>query len=443
MSLSRLARFFTAPATAVAMLLLPILLGSCTLKSGGFVITEPAHLRFFNALVDGGPINVQVIAVNQDSQTLLTGLPFEGVSNYLDINAGNQQINIVANNTSTIYSGTQLFIDDAFYSFMVYGTSASPVVLPIPDAVANTPEGGQFSIRFMNAAYSSIGFDVYVTTPGASLANMSPNFSNLAYGNITLFTAIATGSYQVRFTLPNSKQVIYDAGTIDFAEKASYQLVAYTKGSGTLLSAALLNLDTVGAGSAIQSRQAQIKLVHTAPGTATVNAFVDGATAFANLPYLGASSYETLAAGAHTVTVETVATPGAVIASAQPTFAPATDTTVVLTGPPGAQSAVVLADTNLPATAGSARIRFVNVAANTGPVDVYINFAQRVAAIPSNAASGYLELPENTYAITFDLAGTTTVLLNLPAVEVDAGGTYTLYLAGNPGALTGLLTHDD
>jgi len=171
--------------------------------------------------------------------------------------------------------------------------------------------------------------------------------------------------------------------------------------------------------------------------------FVDGATAFANLPYLGASSYETLAAGAHTVTVETVATPGAVIASAQPTFAPATDTTVVLTGPPGAQSAVVLADTNLPATAGSARIRFVNVAANTGPVDVYINFAQRVAAIPSNAASGYLELPENTYAITFDLAGTTTVLLNLPAVEVDAGGTYTLYLAGNPGALTGLLTHDD
>ncbi len=443
MSLSRLARFFTAPATAVAMLLVPLLLGSCTLKSGGFVISEPAHLRFFNALVDGGPISVEVIAVNQDTQTLLTGLPFEGVSNYLDINAGNQEIRVIANNTSTIYDATQLFVDSAFYTFMVYGTSASPVVLPIPDLVSNTPENGEFSIRFMNAAYSSVGLDVYVTTPGASLANMSPNFSNLVYGNITLFTAIATGSYQVRFTLPNSKQVIYDAGTINFADKASYQLVAYTKGSGTLVSAALLNLDDVGAGAPVQSRLAQIKFVHTAPGTAAVNAFVDGATAFANLPYLGASSYETLAAGSHNVTVETVATPGAVIASAQPAFAPATDTTVVLTGPPGAQSAVVLADTNLPGTVGSARIRFVNVAANTGPVDVYVNFAQRVAAIPSNTASGYLELPENTYAITFDLAGTTTVLLNLPAVEVDAGGTYTLYLAGNPGALTGLLTHDD
>ena len=63
-------------------------------------------------------------------------------------------------------------VDAARGMGMVYGTSASPVVLPIPDAVANTPEGGQFSIRFMNAAYSSIGFDVYVTTPGASLANM-------------------------------------------------------------------------------------------------------------------------------------------------------------------------------------------------------------------------------------------------------------------------------
>ena len=97
----------------------------------------------------------------------------------------------------------------------------------------------------------AVGLDVYVTTPGAPLANMSPNFSNLAYGRHHAFTTIATGSYQVRFTLPNSKQVIYDAGTLDFAEQASYQLVAYTKGSGTLVNAALLNLDTVGAGSAI------------------------------------------------------------------------------------------------------------------------------------------------------------------------------------------------
>jgi hypothetical protein len=440
MSLSRLARNFTALAAALAILLVPLLIASCTAKSGGFVTTEPAHLRFVNALVDGGAISVDV-----NNETLVTGVPFEGVTSYVDINSGSQEVRIVANNTSTIYDATSLFIDDASYTFIVYGTSAAPVVQLITDAAATStaPEGGQFALRVFNAAYASGGVDVYVTTPGASLDNMSPNFSNLPYGNITLFSQIATGSYQVRFTLPNSKQVIYDAGTVAFAEKAVYQLVAYTKGSATLVSAALMAIDSVGAGSAVQSTLAQFKFIHAAPGTTAVNAFIDGTTALANIPYLGASSYETLLAGTHRVTVETVATPGAVIAATQPTFAPSTDTTVVLTGTPGAQTAVVLADNNLPGTAGSARLRFVNVASNVGAIDVYVNFAQRVAGIPTNAASGYFELPENTYAITFNLAGTTTVLLNLPGVAVASGGTYTLYLAGTADALTGLLTHDD
>ena len=437
MSLTRLARLIGSPLAAV-LLLVPLLLSGCNLKSGGFVISKPAQLRFFNALVDGGPITVNV----GNSGAILTGLPFEGVSGYVGINSGNQEIQIVANGTSVIYDSTTLFIDGAQYTFIVYGTSASPVVRLVPDAIANTPGGGVFVLRAINAAFANAAVDVYVTTPGIPLDNQSPNFSGVVYGGVTFFSTINAGTYQVRFTIPNSKQVIYDAGTVTFAEQQAYQVVAYTKGSATLLNGAVLQIDTAGTGSVVNSRIAQFKLVHAGPGTGPINGYIDGAIALANIPYQSASSYEVLGSGTRTVSVETVATPGAVIASAQPPFSPATDTSVVLTGTPGATSAVVLSDMNLPGTIGSARVRFVNVAPNVGPVDVYVNFAQRVPNIPTNASSDYLEFVEGTYTVTFNVAGTTTLLLNLPAVAVTAGRTYTLYLMGTPGNLAGALLRD-
>ncbi len=437
MSLSRLGRLLGSP-VAVVLLLVPLLLSGCNLKSGGFVISKPAHLRFVNALVDGGDITVNL----NDSGAIVAGLPFQGATGYVDVNAGNQQIQIVANGSSTIYDAVTLYIDDSSYTFLVYGTSASPTVQLVPDTITNTPGSGVFALRAINGAFASGGVDVYVTEPGVPLDNQAPNFSGLRYGSSTFFSTINAGTYQVRFTLPNSKQVIYDAGTVTFAEQQTYQIFAYTKGSATLVNAMLLTLDDAGTSVVYDSLLAQFKLVHAGPGTGPINGFVDGTIALANIPYQSASSYETLAAGGHAVTIEAVATPGAVIASAQPSFAPATDTSVVLTGTPGATSALVLADMNLPGTAGSARIRFVNVAANVGPVDVYVNFAQRAPNVQPNTSSGYIEFPENTYDITFNVAGTTTLLLNLPAVSVTAGRTYSLYFVGTPGSLAGALLRD-
>jgi hypothetical protein len=88
-------------------------------------------------------------------------------------------------------------------------------------------------------------------------------------------------------------------------------------------------------------------------------------------------------------------------------------------------------------------VRFVNVAPNLGPVDVYVNFAPRALALGSNAASGYVALVEDTYAINFDLSGTTTVVLNMPTVPVNAGHSYTIYLVGTTGQLAGVVTRDN
>lgn len=419
-------------------LVVVVALSVASCGSGGGGGGGSALIRVFNAVVDGGPITVTV-----GTQAAATALPFEGLTPYRTISAGSQELKVVpAGGTSPIVDTTVVFTGSTNYSYVLFGSASTPVAQLIQDGVASLT-AGQFGLRITNAAIGTIALDVYVTVPGASLDGLSPNVNNVSLSNTSPFIVLAAGTYQVRFTLHNSKQVIYDGGTQTFASGASYALVAYSKASGTLVNAALLVMDTNGNGTIVNSSISEFKLIHAAPATGPINARVNSTLAFANVPYQGITSYGTQGVGTQTVTIEAAATPGAVIASAQPPFSPATDTSIVVTGLPGAQTALVFADNNLPGTTGSARMRVVNVAPGLGAVDVLINFATRVSALATNAASGYIELVEDTYTINFDLAGTTTIVLNLPSVAVVAGRTYTLYLMGTPGALAGVLTRDD
>ncbi len=439
MILTRLAHALAARRAVWALVAAAVLMTAC--NSGGFFGTLPAHFRVFNALVDGGPVNLTVF-----TETIVAGLPFEGITTYRNVDAGQREVKVsIAGGTSTIYDQTTLIVDDASYTYIVSGTTAAPLVQVLIDRVVQDqpPAAGTFRLRIGNAAITSTSFDVYVTQPGQLLANMSPSFSGVTYGTTTTFTTFNAAALQIRVTLPGSKQVIYDAGPITFAERTVYELVGYSRGSSMLVNGALLVIDTVGTSSIVDSVLAQVKLVHAAPSTGAVNALVDGIVTFANVPYQSASSYAGVASGTHTVTVETASVPGAVIATAQPPFVPATDTSLVLMGAPGAQTVVALGDTNLPGTLGRARLRFVNAGSDVGPVDVLVNFAKVFSSVGNGAATTYIEELEDSYTITFDYAGTTSEIVSVPGVALTAGRTYTMYLIGTAGQYGTILARDD
>src|SRR3989442_15898964 len=87
MSLVRDARFRLA--SLLALILLPVVLTGCNVKSGGFIISKPAHVRFFNALVYPGSINH-----TSGDKPVLSGLPFEGVPINEEIDSGNREVKI-------------------------------------------------------------------------------------------------------------------------------------------------------------------------------------------------------------------------------------------------------------------------------------------------------------------------------------------------------------
>jgi hypothetical protein len=439
MSLRRLAHTLAANRSVLGLAFAAVLLASC---GGGssFFGTLPASVRVFNALLDGGPIDLIVYV-----EPVVSNLPFEGVTTYQSVDAGQRQVTVqLAGGTSTIYNQTTLILDGAKYTYIVSGTTAAPSLQILIDQVVQDqpPAAGMFKLRISNAAITSAGFDVYIGPPGELVADMSPSFANIAYGTSTAYTQFTAGTLQVRFTVPGSKQVIYDTGPVTFNANATYEIAGYSRGSGTLVNGALFVVDATGTSSIVDSLLAQFKLVHGAPSTGPVNALTDGAVTFANVPYQSASIYDAVASGPHTVTIEAASVPGAVIATAQPPFAAATDASVVLMGLPGRQSAVALTDTNLPPTVGRARLRFVNAGSDVGPVDILVNFAKVFSGVANGTASTYVEELEDTYTITFDIAGTTTELLTMP-VALTAGRTYSMYLVGTAAQYGAILTRDD
>jgi len=77
-------------------------------------------------------------------------------------------------------------------------------------------------------------------------------------------------------------------------------------------------------------------------------------------------------------------------------------------------------------------------------VDVLVNFQNQVSALALDKASAYLEFDAGTaYTIAFNTAGTSTPLVTLTPVELDAGNTYSIHLVGTGTNARGVVVRDD
>ena len=433
-------------------------LTGCNGGSGGYPTQINANVRVINAIPDSGSISVFLTPVPntnsgipQETTTVVQGLPFEGLTpNYVSVPEGPQTLQVAVEGGATFVVNTNItLIGLKNYTLYLFGPSSAVLALPNLDLTANTGTG-QFNLSVINGAFGTPAADVYVLPPNVSVDSTTPAISGVPYGSSSAITLLNGGTFSVRFTAIGSKIVLYDSGHITFENAATYQIFMYTKGSSTLLNGMLFTVGGTGPGTVINSKIAQFKLVQVAPGTPQINAYVQSGLIFSNLPYLNATSYALVPSGASPVTITQSSVPGVPLTTVTPAFSPATDTSVIVTGFPGTQTAFALQDNNTPPPAGTASVRFINASPDLGPVDVYVDFVKRASSVATNTASPYILLPAaditapapNTYAVNFNYPGTQTIALSIPAFAVNAGRTYTLYLAGPASQLTNVQPQD-
>jgi hypothetical protein len=412
-------------------------LAGCKINTINSFPGHSAHVRAVNVVADSTTLDMAA-----DAAPTWPGVAFETATDYVDVD--NKQTTLavtVPGASSPLISGEFSLAGDQSYSFIAYGTLAQPLTLLLPDATT-APGAGRTQLRVANTATGIGTIDIYLAAPGVAIDTLSPNFSGISYSAATTYLQFTPGTYELHITVGGTKTVIYDSGPIDFTDNTASDLIVYAKTSGLLANALLLDVNGSSRRFVANNTLAHVKFVNAAVQAGAVNALVDGTALFMNLGLGAPSGYSTITAGTHAVTFESAATPGVPIASVSPTFAPTTDTTVIVTGLAGSTHAVVLSDNNLPPTAGNARFRFVNSSIGIGPVDVIVNNAKQVPTIAQDTASGYVQLSTGTYTVAFADPVTGAVLATV-SVTANDGQTNSVFLIGTAGSLLAVASQDD
>jgi uncharacterized protein DUF4397 len=416
----------------VVACLCTLLLDGCG-KSG----SDNANVRALNLISGSSGITITAGGV-----TIMSGGTFESLSGFSGVASGNQEFKVtVAGSPAAIVDTVYSLSGTVDYSYITTGTPGAAAAVLIADPFGSP--GSSVAFRVLNMSPIATSLDAYLTAPGADLSAATPVVTAAAYTVVTAFVNTTAGSQELRLTTAGTKDVVYDA-PVTLPAGTGQTVVAYGRGSSKLVNAEILASGTTGA--IVNSQLAQFKVTNGTAVPAPLNVLVDGTLAVSNLAFASVAPYQILASGVRQITVESSATPGAALLSIAPTFVPATDTSIGLSGATGSVSALVLADSNQIVAPGRAQVRVVNLSPDFAAVDVYANFARLVTGLAANTASDYALVNAveagTAYQIDFNNAGTTNVVLSVPGLFLGSNHVYTVYLLGSGPTLAGVLTQD-
>jgi hypothetical protein len=175
---------------------------------------------------------------------------------------------------------------------------------------------------------------------------------------------------------------------------------------------------------------ARLMAVHASPDAPAVDLLVDGSVAGTGLAFPGNTDYLEVPAGTRNLKVTVAGTSTTVIDADVPVAAGASYT-VFASDAVSNIGAVVLTDDLATPAAGKAHVRFVHLSPDAPAVDIAVQggpvlfpdqeFKEYTAFTPVDAG---------TYDLEVRLAGSTTVVLPLDGVTLQAGRIYTMFARG-------------
>lgn len=175
---------------------------------------------------------------------------------------------------------------------------------------------------------------------------------------------------------------------------------------------------------------ARVNVVHASPDAPAVDLLVDGAVKGSGLAFPNNTGYLDVPAGARNVKVNVSGTSTTVI-NADLTLTSGASYSVFAIDSVATIAPLVLPDDLTAPATGKAHVRFVHLSPNAPAVDVGVTgggvvFANRAF----QQFTPFTPLDAGTYDLEVRLAGTSTVVLPLPGIALQAGRIYTVFARG-------------
>lgn len=393
-------------------------------------------LRVINVAPESGALTLKI---DDNATNLHSGIAYKSTTGFGTVGNGTRRVR-VSNAGGVILDTSIAMQGQKKQMLVVFGGASSTGMSIIYNDIAASAQG-KSKLRLVSFAVGLGAYDLYMTTSTEDYRTVEPKVRNVAG---TTFE-VDTGSYTIRLTSPNTKDVLFEMPAKTFEDRKYYNLVLFNEGSGEVPNAFWNVQDDDAAPEQLASTVTRVRAINAQSTAATVNVAVGGTRVFTNIPFGGISSFTRTAAGARSVAF-TDPTSGATLSSVTDTFVGGRDYSVFLspsTTTGGAPSAFRVLDTYFPPASGKSRVRLVN--ASTSPdLALALSFTPISPSIATQAASAYFEVNAGTgtpVTITQGTAG--TPVLTLSGTDLVSGKTHTFVVSGVPGALNLAVRQDN
>ena len=408
---------------------------------------EYSNLQAVHASADAPLANVWI-----NDEAALTGVDYGVGSGYVRVPEGANSVQVdvqlPGGEVATVVDRTTLDLDsDLNYTAFVVGdaSGASNPVEPliVTRSATSMADANSLDVQVVHAASGVPAVDLYVTEPGAALADSSP-ITNLAYKASTDVLNIPAGDYQVRLAVGDT--VAFDSGTIPLPANANLTIAAISTGDSNSTSPVkLMVLD--GSGSSIiedTGSQAEVRVGHLVEEAGAVDVNVNG-SAFTTLSYpdfaptpltRGEGEYGNLDSGSYDIEVVEQASGTVIITAPSVQLMGGSDYSIYAVGKPSSSVGIepILVEDMRRAVATSATLNVTHAAANpvAGMVDIYLTTSAGIdGSDPAIANFAYKDsvqgvyVAEGSYFVTVTVAGDpNTVAIDSAPVTVMNGVVY-------------------
>lgn len=173
-----------------------------------------------------------------------------------------------------------------------------------------------------------------------------------------------------------------------------------------------------------------VKVVHASPDAPGVDLLVDNKVAGTNLTFPNSTGYLKVNSGTRNVKVNVTGSSTTVIEANLPLAANKNYSVFAVNSVSNIEAIVLEDDLTVPAS-GKAHVRFIHLSPDAPSVDITLVDGTVVFGIfQFKEASAFTPLNAGTYDLQARVAGTSTVALNLPGIQLEAGKIYTVFARG-------------
>jgi hypothetical protein len=389
--------------------------------------------------------NAPDVDVYVDGSAALEDVPFGAVSQYLEVPAGDRQVEITAagDPDASVFSGAIPIAAETDYTITAIsevGNSADPAIEPLVLQDDNSAPGNDTArVRLVHASPDAPAVDVTLASSGDVV------FDGLSYGDAST-VEVPAGEYtlQVRGDTGSNDgdvaaefDVRLDGGGVYTAFAAGYFDPEFETDAPFDLVVAQASCGMGGGGTA------NVRVAHMSPNAPNVDVVVDDTAILEDVPFGAVSEYLELAAGSPTVEITDTADPDATVLYVdEVTLAADTDYTIVAAGEIMGERSfelIVLEDDNSGVGDDTARLRTVHASPDAPAVDITASATgDTLFDGVGFGEAGSIEVPASDY--TVEIRGDTESSDGEVVAEFDdADGDGQVYTA----FATGYLSTDD